>query len=110
MRRAVLLRDTDDGVHHARHATLWRTSTIGVVVMIIVGVLHATSVVVVVVVASAAIAVPRVLMLLHASLSLTRCCCCRRHRVATRGKKRRGYKRGEKNKIQKNLSRYFCIN
>jgi hypothetical protein len=72
MRRAVLLRDTDDGVHHARHATLWRTSAIGVVVMIIVGVLHATSVVViVVVVASAAIAVPRVLMLLHASLSLT---------------------------------------
>jgi hypothetical protein len=70
MRRAVLLRDTDDGVNHARHATLWRTSTIGVVVMIIVGVLHATSVVVVVV-ASAAIAVPRVLMLLHASLSLT---------------------------------------
>jgi hypothetical protein len=72
MRRAVLLRDTDDGVHHARHATLWRTSAIGVVVMIIVGVLHATSVVViVVVVASAAIAVPRVLMLFHASPSLT---------------------------------------
>jgi hypothetical protein len=70
MRRAVLLRDTDDGVHHTRHATLWRTSAIGVVVMIIVGVLHATSVVVIVV-ASAAIAVPRVLMLLHASLSLT---------------------------------------
>jgi hypothetical protein len=70
MRRAVLLRDTDDGVHHARHATLWRTSAIGVVVMIIVGVLHATSVVVIVV-ASAAIAVPRVLMLFHASPSLT---------------------------------------